>query len=85
MLLRDGHQVLVAGRSGDAARRFCAAHGGATVKLDRDRDLDRIAALAPDAVVDAAGPFQSYGDDPYRWETSKHQIHVAAKPRRSSG
>ena len=66
LLLRDGHQVLVAGRSQAKAQRFCALHGGVPYVLDRDRDLDQIRSLGPTAVVDAAGPFQDYGTDPYR-------------------
>ena len=35
--------------------------------VDRDGDLAQVfAALAPDVVVDASGPFQAYGGDPYR-------------------
>ena len=35
--------------------------------LDRDGDIfGEIARLAPSMVIDAAGPFQAYGDDPYR-------------------
>lgn len=66
LLLRDGHEVLVAGRSEAAAKSFCAEHGGTPVQIDIDRDLDSIADRAPDAVVDAVGPFQSYGKNPYR-------------------
>ena len=51
-----GVAVLVAGRG-----------GGNDVTLDRSAtDLAaRIAAAAPAIVIDAAGPFQSYGDAPY--------------------
>lgn len=55
-----GHQVLVAGRNPYKARDFCAAHPG-TVPLvaDRDGDLSPVlAAVRPDVVIDAAGPFQ---------------------------
>jgi hypothetical protein len=34
--------------------------------VDIARDLTPIAEVAPLAVVDAAGPFQAYGDNPYR-------------------
>lgn len=60
-------EVLVAGRSLSSARAFCHRHGGTAVALDRaapDRAV-RIAELKPRVVIDAAGPFQSYGDDPY--------------------
>jgi uncharacterized protein DUF4166/saccharopine dehydrogenase-like protein len=37
------------------------------VLFDRDADLTaQLRALGPDVVVDASGPFQSYGDRPYR-------------------
>lgn len=55
MLEADGHQVIAVSRRGT---------GG--LALDRAGDLGPLWALAPDAVVDAAGPFHAYGDDPYR-------------------
>jgi hypothetical protein len=37
------------------------------VELDRARDLEpRLRAIAPDLIVDASGPFQAYGKNPYR-------------------
>ncbi|HTV67645.1 MAG TPA: DUF4166 domain-containing protein [Rhizobiaceae bacterium] len=62
-----GIEVLVAGRSLEKAQAFCHAHGGAPVALDRDGDLSAaLNEVQPDIVVDAAGPFQNYGGDPYR-------------------
>lgn len=60
--------VIVAGRSLAAATEFCTGLQATPVALDRDApDLaDRLAAMAPFAVIDAAGPFQAYGPDPYR-------------------
>ena len=63
--------LLIAGRSRDKAAAFCAGLRGAAecqpLAFDRDGDVDaQIARLAPDLIVDASGPFQSYGDDPYR-------------------
>jgi hypothetical protein len=63
--------LIVAGRSADRARAFCAGIVGVAalvpVALDRDGDVAAgIAAARPDIVVDASGPFQAYGDDPYR-------------------
>ncbi|CTQ48311.1 SDR family oxidoreductase [Jannaschia donghaensis] len=54
---QPGVVVRVAGRGADN-----------DVRLDCDApDLAaRIAAEEPDIVIDAAGPFQTYGDDPYR-------------------
>jgi saccharopine dehydrogenase-like NADP-dependent oxidoreductase len=72
-LLRDEERLtlLVAGRSKAKARAFCATlDGRATmvpVAFDRAGDLPtQIAALKPALVVDASGPFQAYGDRPYR-------------------
>jgi hypothetical protein len=56
----DGHIVIVAGRSRDKARRFCAGEAG-LVPLAADRGGDLAALLAaqrPAIVIDAAGPFQ---------------------------
>ena len=62
-----GIRVLIAGRSLDDAKRFCRHHGGEPLRFDRHGDLAaQLAAARPDVVVDAAGPFQAYGDDPYR-------------------
>ncbi|MGB8814443.1 MAG: DUF4166 domain-containing protein [Paracoccaceae bacterium] len=60
--------LIVAGRDSAAATRFCAEHGGKPLALDRNAaDLAaQIATQAPFLVIDAAGPFQSYGTDPYR-------------------
>ena len=62
--------LIVAGRSRKQAEAFCAAwRAQATLvpaAFDRDGDADaQLSALAPDIVVDASGPFQTYGD-PYR-------------------
>src|ERR1700679_2386014 len=54
--------LIVAGRSLDKARAWCAARGQARARLvpaafDRGGDLGvQIAALAPDILVDASGP-----------------------------
>jgi hypothetical protein len=62
--------LLIAGRSRAKAEAFCRALGGTveTVPLavDRDGDMAQIAAAAADIVVDATGPFQAYGEAPYR-------------------
>jgi hypothetical protein len=73
-LLQDEARLtlIVAGRSLDKARAWCADRGQARAMLvpaafDRGGDLDaQIAALAPDILVDASGPFQAYGERPYR-------------------
>jgi len=63
--------VLVAGRSGAKAQSYCSgiASTAKLTALSFDRDGDVVSQLrnaAPDMVVDASGPFQAYGDDPYR-------------------
>ena len=62
--------LVIAGRSPSQAEAFCAAVPTQAIMVpamfDRDGDADaQLAALAPDVVVDASGPFQTYGD-PYR-------------------
>jgi hypothetical protein len=61
--------LIVAGRNLSAAESFCAMRQGrATLqpaRFDRTHARDTLEALKPDIVVDAAGPFQLYGDDPY--------------------
>jgi Domain of unknown function (DUF4166)/Saccharopine dehydrogenase NADP binding domain len=62
--------LIVAGRSMQAAKAFCAGVAAqarlVAAVFDRDGDAaTQLAALAPDIVVDASGPFQTYGD-PYR-------------------
>jgi hypothetical protein len=61
-------EILVAGRSLNKATAFCRAHGGTPLQIDRDDDafLGEIARLGPAVVIDAAGPFQIGGRDPYR-------------------
>lgn len=65
----------IAGRSLAQAEVFCkslVARAGTNDKInvlvfDRNKDLaTQINAAQPDLVIDATGPFQSYGEDPYR-------------------
>ncbi len=72
-LLADDEQLtlLIAGRSKDKARIFCDQLPPGAVKIalrfERDGDVDgQLQQIQPDVLVDATGPFQSYGDDPYR-------------------
>jgi uncharacterized protein DUF4166/saccharopine dehydrogenase-like protein len=63
--------LVITGRSLTKAQAFCASLRPAATVLpatfDRDGDVERqLRELAPDIVVDASGPFQSYGADPYR-------------------
>ncbi len=62
-------ELIVAGRSREKAEAVCAEPAAAQltpVTFDRTYDPHgQIARLAPDVVVDAAGPFQHYGAAPY--------------------
>jgi hypothetical protein len=60
-------EILVAGRAAGKAEAHCRAHGGRPLAMDRDKDLAAVlAAEKPAIVIDAAGPFQAYGADPWR-------------------
>ncbi|MEJ6402639.1 DUF4166 domain-containing protein [Yoonia sp. 2307UL14-13] len=65
LLRRDGHEVYVAGRSAQKARVLADEVGAQALVVDRRGDPAPLWAVAPDVVVDAAGPFHAYGDDPY--------------------
>jgi hypothetical protein len=72
-LLADqaGLSLVIAGRSSSKAYAFRSKLVGAAatkiLRFDRDGDIAaQLAAGRPDLVVDASGPFQAYGDDPYR-------------------
>lgn len=63
--------LIIAGRSLGKAVEFCKhLNAKATLKpqqFDRNGNVEaQIAAIKPDVVLDASGPFQNYGDDPYR-------------------
>ncbi len=62
-------EVLVAGRSASKAGAFCAAAEGTAsftpLVVDRDQIADTLRSQKPDMLVDASGPFQAYGADPY--------------------
>jgi saccharopine dehydrogenase-like NADP-dependent oxidoreductase len=66
LLLEDGADVVVAGRDLKTASEFTRRFGGTPLWVDIASDLAPVAAAAPAIAVDAAGPFQAYGDDPYR-------------------
>ena len=82
--------LVIAGRSKSAALDFCHAlpPGAAREALAVNRDGDvarRIEKVNPDIVVDASGPFQSYGKDPYRvvkaaLATRTHYLDLADSP-----
>lgn len=66
LLLQDGVETVVAGRDLKKAAAFTNEYGGTPLFIDIAKDLSPIAQSAPGLVADAAGPFQSYGNDPYR-------------------
>lgn len=60
---------IIAGRSKEKAQAFARtlARPAETAAFDRDGDLEgQLSAIAPDITVDASGPFQHFGPDPYR-------------------
>ena len=63
--------LLIAGRSLAKAQAFCKKLPAGAEKLaltfDRNQEIEpQLRTTQPDLVVDATGPFQIYGDDPYR-------------------
>src|SRR5580700_7939857 len=67
----DRLTLIIGGRSPARAAAFCARlQPGATalpLAFDRDGEIEpQLRRADPDIVVDATGPFQSYGTDPYR-------------------
>lgn len=63
--------LIVAGRDPASAERFCETRREQPAKLlfakfDRANPDAALASLHPDLIVDAAGPFQLYGPDPYK-------------------
>jgi hypothetical protein len=75
--------LVVSGRSIAKAQDFCAARKSATstlvaARIDRNGNLDSaFSEMKPDILVDSTGPFQVYGDDPYRLVAAclRHRIH----------
>ncbi|MCY0152146.1 saccharopine dehydrogenase NADP-binding domain-containing protein [Hoeflea alexandrii] len=65
LLVRDGHDVVVAGRSLSKAQALSGRLGCKALAVDVRREPDALFAGSPDVVVDAVGPFQTYGHDPY--------------------
>lgn len=65
LLVRDGHDVVITGRDSaklsDLAKQLNCRH----MALDHRNDPLALFGAFPDVVVDAAGPFQSYVNNPY--------------------
>jgi Domain of unknown function (DUF4166)/Saccharopine dehydrogenase NADP binding domain len=63
--------LFIAGRSLKDASAFCSSLPIEATRqalvFDRDKNLsEQLSAIRPDLVIDASGPFQSYGNEPYR-------------------
>lgn len=61
-------RVIVAGRDEVAAKQFCEGTKCHALVLDRNEANleEKIREQAPYIIIDAAGPFQNYGEQPYR-------------------
>ncbi len=62
-------ELIVAGRNRTKAQAFCDIQTGIAkftpAEIDRADLAEALQTLSPDVIVDASGPFQNYGDDPY--------------------
>ena len=65
LLARDGHTLIVAGRDLSRAQKLADEIGAQALRFDRAADTDLLGSLDIDLLVDAAGPFQAYGERPY--------------------
>ena len=65
LLARDGHQLWLAGRNPEKARELAKELGAETLKVDIHGAPEALFGPSPDVVIDAAGPYQHYGADPY--------------------
>tara|TARA_R110001583_G_scaffold71050_5_gene200546 strand:- start:58729 stop:60348 length:1620 start_codon:yes stop_codon:yes gene_type:complete len=65
LLIRDGHDVTIAGRNVRKAQALANVLGCTAMTVDHRADPVAVFDTSPDVVVDAAGPFQAYHHDPY--------------------
>lgn len=65
LLARDGHALIVAGRDLSRAQILATELGAQAMRFDREADRPLLRTLDIDLLVDAAGPFQAYGEQPY--------------------
>ncbi|MBO9446913.1 saccharopine dehydrogenase NADP-binding domain-containing protein [Ruegeria sp. R14_0] len=66
LLARDGHQLWLAGRHPEKGRALAQELGAQTLAVDIGKAPEDLFDAQPDVVIDATGPFQHYGSDPYR-------------------
>ncbi len=64
--MRDGHEVTIAGRNESKAQAAASRLNCMALLADIRSDPSVLFENKPDIVIDAVGPFQTYGDDPYR-------------------
>lgn len=64
LLVSDGHFVTIGARNLAVAQALAADLGCEFLQIDRTGSLRSLAGY--EVVVDAAGPFHAYGEDPYR-------------------
>ncbi len=76
LLARDGHTLIVAGRDLSSAQKLGAELGAQALRFDRDADTDLLNTLDIDLLVDAAGPFQAYGERPYALVEACLRAHI---------
>ncbi len=85
LLARGDFDVVAVGRSAAKLEALRTRHGGRMAVLDR-ADLSAVTKFLdlekPFAVIDAAGPFQSYGEEPYAFakaviSAGAHYIDIA--------
>jgi len=68
----DDLSILLAGRTLDKAQAACDGLKGSAstftaLRLDRTQNIaPQIGAQSPDLIIDVSGPFQNYGERPYR-------------------
>lgn len=66
LLTQDGHAITLASRHLGSIEKLAEVLACETLIIDRTGDLSPLLTKELDVVVDAAGPFQNYRDDPYR-------------------
>lgn len=65
LLIRDAHDVTIAARGIEAARKRAEQLGAQAIFCDRTKDISPLFAQGAKVIIDAAGPFQAYQGDPY--------------------
>jgi len=66
LLAKDGHAIIIAGRTLEKAEKLAQHLNANALYLDRNKDLAPIITAGVTTLIDASGPFNTYGDTPYR-------------------